>query len=342
MDKSPVIINDKPMIGISACCMGCPVRYNARSYDMLKHIGREKGDFRWVPVCPECLAGLGVMRDPIHIAGENGTAVWQGTAKVKSRGGRDVTDQMIAGAKAAEDNLKRAGVKAFVYMDGSPSCGVYRTTLRKQSRGRPPGVFGSLLDQGGYFLIPALDLQSPVKWWDWRRRLLAYLWLQDVQLSSRKDVYDVWYRLKFICQEIDDNWARQNGRMLANLDKQAGTEVFEQFRRETANLLRKPSTTPKIKGSLLKNYAHYRKKTGQTVPDIQAPDARRNVTSMARELMIMERASAEAGYFVGTAPVLYSGKLPKQAEKKIDLIEKAAKRDQLNAADSDPEDHVVL
>ena len=149
MDRSPIILNDKPVIGISACCMGCPVRYNGKGFDMLRHLIREKGDFTWVPVCPECLAGLGIMRDPIHIAGENGAAVGRGEATIRSRSGRDVTSQLLAGARAAEENLQRAGVRAFIYMDGSPSCGVYRTTLRKQHRGKPPGVFGSLLDQAG-------------------------------------------------------------------------------------------------------------------------------------------------------------------------------------------------
>lgn len=323
MDKSPVIIQEKPMIGISACCMGCPVRYNGRGFDMLKHLNREKGDFRWVPVCPESLAGLGVMRDPIHIAGEDGSTVWRGEATVKSRGGKDVTQLMLAGAQAAIDNLKRADVRVFVYMDGSPSCGVYRTTLRKQSRGHPPGVFGSMLFDEGYFLIPALDLQSPIKWWDWRRRLLAFLWLSDVPLNTRKDLYEVWYRMKFICQEIDDAWARKTGHEMAVLDKQTDTAVFESYRKQILDLLRRPSTVSRIKGSLLKNYAHYRKKTGQTVPDVQGPNARRNITGMARELMIMERASANAGYFIGTSPVLYAGKLPKSAEKKQAILESA-------------------
>lgn len=58
------------MLGISACCMGCPVRYNGRGFDLLKNLGREKGDFTYCPVCPESLAGLGVMRDPIHLTGD--------------------------------------------------------------------------------------------------------------------------------------------------------------------------------------------------------------------------------------------------------------------------------
>lgn len=330
MDKSPIVLGSKPVIGISACCMACPVRYNGRGFDMLRHIGREKGDFTWVPVCPECLAGLGIMRDPVHIAGENGAAIWHGEASMRSRGGRDVTKQMIAGARAAQDCLERSGVRAFIYMDGSPSCGVYRTTLRKQGRGHPPGVFGALLDQQGLFLIPALDLQSPLKWWDWRRRLLAFLWLAEVPIATRAELYDVWYRLKFICQELDEVWAREKGRELARLERGPDPAYVAAFRREVGDLLRKPATAKRLTASLMKNHAYYRKETGQKLETIGADDARRNITTIARELTLLERAAAEAGRFIGSAPVLYAGRLPSGG--------KAGRlRRQLAAAEGEPQ-----
>jgi len=310
MDKGPVILKDKPIIGISACCMGCPVRYNGRSMDMLKQIGREKGDFLWSPVCPECAAGLGVIRDPIHIDGPDGAAVWQGQARIRSRGGRDVTAAMQAGARESLASLERARTRAFVFMDGSPSCGVYRTTLRKQNRGKPPGVFGALLDQAGFFLIPALDLQSPLKWWDWRRRLLAFLWLDQVPLQSRGDLYEAWYRLKFLCQELDDPWARQMGQRLAALQGKLDPDVAAAFRRDVGSVLRRPSTVARITGSLWKNYSHYRKVTGQPIAEIKDPLTLRNVTSLARELILMEREAAVSQIMFGTSPVIYAGRLP--------------------------------
>ena len=308
MDKGPIILREKPIIGISACCFGSAVRYNGRSMDMLKNIGREKGDFRWCPVCPETAAGLGIPRDPIHLVGENGRAVWDQGGRIVSRNGQDVTAALKAGAMDSLATLERAGVRVFVYMDGSPSCGVYRTTLRKQSRGKPPGIFGALLDQAGYFLIPGLDLQSPIKWWDWRRRMLAYLWLSETPLTTRAELYDVWYRLKFICQELDDPWAREQGRFLASLKGPLDPVVAADFRRQVSDVLRRPSTVQRITGSLWKNYCHHRKVTGRPVPDIQEPTALRNVTAIARELILMEREAAREGIMFGTSPVLYSGR----------------------------------
>lgn len=312
MDKGPIILKDKPVLGISACCFGSPVRYNGKALDLVKGIGREKSDFRWCPVCPENTAGLGVPRDPIHLVAETGRAVWGQGGRVVSRGGQDVTAAMIAGAEESLQTLERAGARVFIYMDGSPSCGVYRTTLKKQNRGKPPGVFGALLDDKGFFLIPALDLQSPIKWWDWRRRMLAYLWLQDVPLTTRAELYDVWYRLKFICQELDDPWAREKGRQLAALKGSLDPEFAAQFRREVSDLLRRPSTLKRITGSLWKNYSHHRKVTGRPVPEINPPTTLRNVTTIARELILMERAAAADGILFGTSPVLYPGRVGKQ------------------------------
>ena len=60
MDRTGVVVSQKIAIGVSACCMGSPVRYNAKGWDMLAGMGRERNDFKWCPVCPECAAGLGV------------------------------------------------------------------------------------------------------------------------------------------------------------------------------------------------------------------------------------------------------------------------------------------
>ena len=333
-EKSPILLTKKPMLGISACCMGCPVRYNGRGFDLLKNLGREKGDFTYCPVCPESQAGLGVMRDPIHLTGENGAAVLHGEGRIVSRGGRDVTDMVMKGSQAALETLQRAGVRAFVYMDGSPTCGVYRTTLKSQKRGKPPGVFGAMLDDAGFFLIPALDLQSPLRWWDWRRRLLAFLYLEDVPIKTRGDLYTVWHRLKFITQELDEPFARALGHELASIPKYPGEAYISEFRRSVCDRLRKPSTTARITQSLWKNYVYYRRQTGKQVPDVQSPEVLRNITTVARELTRMERAAAESGVLFGTSPVIYSGNRKKkvpdgdQAVEQIDLATESGQEEE--------------
>ena len=308
MDRKGIVISDRVAIGVSACCMGSPVRYNAKGWDMLAQMGREKNDFKWCPVCPECMAGLGVPREPIHLTGGDGSMVWRGETEVKNRRGQRVTDDVKFGALSCLETLKRVGVTAFVYMEGSPSCGVYRTTLKSTRRGHPPGIFGSLLLDQGFFLIPAADLQSPLKWWDWRRRLLAFYWLKNLPISGKADLYDAWARLKFLFQELDQPWAALTGRKLAAMERKPDEAFISAFRAEALDILRKPSTVRRITNSLWKNYSHYRKALGKTVEGINSPEFQRNITTIAKELVTMERKALDDAVMFGTSPVMYREK----------------------------------
>ncbi len=69
MEHKTIVLTEKIPIGISLCAMGGPVRYNGKGIDVLTPLGREKNDFIFCPVCPECQAGLGVTRDPVHLSG---------------------------------------------------------------------------------------------------------------------------------------------------------------------------------------------------------------------------------------------------------------------------------
>ncbi len=316
MDRTGIIISDRITIGISACCMGSPVRYNGKGWDMLAGMGRERNDFKWCPVCPECMAGLGVPREPIHLTGGDGSMVWRGETEVKNRHGRLVTDDVKFGALSCLETLKRADAAAYVYMDGSPSCGVYRTTLKSTRRGHPPGIFGSLLLDRGFFLIPAADLQSPLKWWDWRRRLLAFHWLKNLEIAGKSGLYDTWASLKFLFQELDAAWAAGTGRTLAGMTGKPDAAFIAGFKARALDILRRPSTPKRITNSLWKNYSYYRKRLGKTVEGINTPDFQRNITTIARELVTMERKALDDQVLFGTSPVMYREKrrLPRREE----------------------------
>lgn len=299
------IISKKIDIGISACNYGCPVRYNKKGWNQIKNIQRESNNFTWHPVCPEVMSGMGVPRNSIRIVGGNGEDVWNGLAKIKTSNGKDVTEDLKKGALSCYETLQRADIKAFAFMEGSPSCGVYRTTLKNKRLGTPPGVFGALLLEKGFFLIPALDIQSPIKWWDWRRRLHAFVWMEDIEMKNSKDIYDVWHIMKFLCQEIDRKESDKIGANLANLPKNLNKEYIEDFREKVMLILRRPSTLPKIKQSLWKNYIYYKRKSGNIVDEVNTPETLRNITTIAKELLKMEREAIENETFFGSSPILY-------------------------------------
>jgi len=299
------ILKEKIRIGISACTFGAKTRWNYRGWDYVSDLGRQGHDYTWVPVCPEVMAGLGVPRDPVRLVSGNGEDFWQGKAKVKNRKGMDVSFQLKEACQEALSIMERSKLDAFIFMEGSPTCGVYRTTLKERRLGKPPGVFGSLLLKEDLFLVPALDMQSPWKWWDWSRRLHAFVWLKHKEIKTKKDLYDVWHMLKFLCQEVDMPSARQLGADIADLPKSIDQTHIEEWRSKTLRFLRQPTTLKRIQGNLQKHYKHYRKVCGLKPKDLDVPGAETGKQKFVDELKRAERRMAESGYSFAGNPVLY-------------------------------------
>lgn len=310
----PEIITRRPSIGVSACVYGCPVRYNGKALDAITPIGREKNDFVFTPVCPEVMSGLGVPRNPIHLTGP-GQDVLAGRAAVLDKRGNDVSDAVIAGCRRSMEALEAAGVEAFIAKEASPSCGVFKARIgkRRQEQITGSGVFGAMLLERDWFIIPDEALQSPLKWWDWRRRLHAWLWLRRLEIPGKAALYDAWHVIKFIVQELDRPFADKMGRRLAELRKSVSPKEIEDIRADMLDAIRRPSTPTRITQALWKSYAHHKKKGHLEGVDlheltVNSPEARRNVTTIAAELTGLERVGFENDLLFGPSPVVYRDK----------------------------------
>ncbi len=298
------IIEYKISIGVSACQFGCKVRYNGKGQDVTRLIGRERADFIWHPVCPEVMSGMGVPRNPVSLRSGNGDDFWAGTADLKSRSGVNMNELMRAGSESCLSALKRAGVKVFVFMEGSPSCGVYRTSLKNKRLGHPPGIFGSVLLREGFFVIPSIDLQSPIRWWDWRRRMFAFVWLSDRDFGTPQEAAECWHIVKFLCQEISRREADAMGKTIAGI-KSFSASDYGALKKQILELLRRPSEIRKIKQSLWKNYIFLKKRFGIESALIGMPEDERSLTRIAGELLALEILTAKEGLLFGPVPVHY-------------------------------------
>ncbi len=303
------VISRKVRVGISACAFGCPVRYNGRGFDSLSILGRERSDFVFTPVCPECLAGLGVPRTPIHLNG-TGAEVLSGEANVRDRRGHDVTDALLGGCRDALSALSRAEVVAFIAKEASPTCGLAKARVgKRRTEQLGAGVFGEMLSQSGYFLIPDEALANPLLWWDARRRLHAWLWLRDRDISTARDLYDAWHVLKFVVQETDRPRADGIGRDLAALPRNASVDALEPIRAAILDALGKRSSKQRIRAAMWKTYTHAKKKgqlDGVELHELtlDSPEVRQNVDQLAHELVTLERISFENDLLFGTSPVI--------------------------------------
>lgn len=318
------IITQRPHLGVSACLYDCPVRYNGKRFDPLAMLGRERGDFVFTPVCPECMAGFGVPREPIDLTGP-GQDVLAGSARVVSRRGRDVTEQLIAGSTACVEALERAGVRAVILKEASPSCGLEKVRIgsRRRESALGAGVFAAMLEETGWFLIPSTAFDSALTWWDWRRRLHAWLWLSDRTIASNGDLTEAWHVVKFILQETQRAEADRIGRSLAGLPKRAPIEQLEAERARILDALRLPTTRQRATAALWKTYTHYVKKGQLDGVDlhgltVRSPEVRRNVTTIAEEVVGLERIGFENDLLFGTSPVLYRDKRRVRAREQAD------------------------
>lgn len=304
------IITAAVPLGVSACIDRCPVRYNGRALDELRVLGREVSDFTLTPVCPECMAGMGVPRVPIHLTGD-GDAVLDGQARVVDRRGRDRTDELLAGVDACLGALRRAGVEAVVLKEKSPSCGLALTPVGKD-RDRAvtgSGVFGAAVRRQGWFAIPSTAMNNPLSWWDWRRRLHAWLWLRRRETPAARDLYDAWHTVKFVVQETQRPVADGIGRDLAALPRHPSPAELDALRARMADALRRPTTAARARGALVKAFDHMRKSGELDGVDLHglAPTPSADpvgLSRLAEEMTGLERIAFENDLLVGTSPVL--------------------------------------
>ncbi len=184
----------RPRLGVSACLLGEPVRYDGGHKAQEFLTLRLSECVEWLVVCPEVEAGLGTPREPVQLRALGG-----GVRMVGRETRIDVTSSVEAVATAFISRLNQAQIDGFVFKDRSPSCGTHTVPLhndRGEVVGSTWGVFaGAVLrndpslptareDQLAHRDLRRLFLEQVlVRWhrrsgaaglpplWDWKRLL---------------------------------------------------------------------------------------------------------------------------------------------------------------------------
>ena len=117
-------------IVVSSCLLGAAVRHDGRDKKSgHPALQRWMDEGRIVSVCPEMLGGLGTPRPPSEIVND-------GSRRVFSNEGRDVTREFEAGARAVTEQAREHEVRVAILKAGSPSCGssvIYDGTFSKRA-----------------------------------------------------------------------------------------------------------------------------------------------------------------------------------------------------------------
>src|SRR5436305_430731 len=141
---------------VSSCLLGAPVRYDARD-KKCDHtvLARWIEQGRVVSVCPEMLGGLGTPRPPAEIVND-------GSRRVVTRDGADVTHAFEDGARAALNHGQVENVRIAILKAGSPSCGssfIYDGTFSKTAV-EGEGITAALLRRNGIVVFSEDELDA--------------------------------------------------------------------------------------------------------------------------------------------------------------------------------------
>lgn len=152
MSAAPVIV--------SACLLGVDCTYRGGNEARARVADALAGRVL-LPVCPEVEGGLGVPRPRAEVDGGDGAAVLDGSARVRTAAGEDVTAAYVEGAHAVLRLALAEGVHLAVLKSRSPSCGgsgIYDGTHRRVIFPEGVGVTAVLLRRNG---IEVVDEDRP-------------------------------------------------------------------------------------------------------------------------------------------------------------------------------------
>lgn len=130
---------------VSACLLGRACRYDGRHNldGALERELAERGEVA-VPYCPEEEGGLGTPRPPAWIEARGAAKVLDGTDRIVTEEGDDVTEAFQRGARGALERCRAHGVRRAYLKERSPSCGVACTHVENRVV-EGPGVTAALL-----------------------------------------------------------------------------------------------------------------------------------------------------------------------------------------------------
>lgn len=132
-----------PLLLLSACLAGEPVRYDANHKLHFQLINTLDGRVRFTKICPEVAANLGIPRPPVELRETDQTL------RVLGRDDPiDVTEVLQQTSNSLSEGFAQQGLCAAVLQSRSPSCGIASTPIygmHRQVKRVGDGVFAAAL-----------------------------------------------------------------------------------------------------------------------------------------------------------------------------------------------------
>jgi uncharacterized protein YbgA (DUF1722 family)/uncharacterized protein YbbK (DUF523 family) len=250
----PVVSEDFPIrpvaplpVGISECLLGSEVRYDGSGAKSSFPHAALTGLFEYRGICPEVAIGMSVPREPIRLVGKAAQPRAVGVIQPD----QDVTEALDQyGREAAAGLHKLCG---YVFMKGSPSCGLFRVKVYPHDQGtvtgapdlRGRGIYAAAVT-GELANLPVEEngrLNDPVLRENFVLRTFSYgHWLALVDLGlSAKRLIEFHSRYKYLLMAHSVPHYNEAGRLLSDLKRDL-PEKAEQYVATLMKGLSKPAT----------------------------------------------------------------------------------------------------
>lgn len=237
----------KIRLGISACLLGQPVRYDG-GHKLDRFIVDTLGKYvEFVPVCPEVECGLPVPREAMRLVGDP-----HNPRLVTVRSGIDHTERMLAWARRRVVELEKEELCGFIFKSDSPSSGMERVKVYTP-QGMPSktgvGMFARVFMEH----FPLLPVEEEGRLHDPKLRetfieaiFTLKRWRECLaQGQSAAALVDFHTRHKLLLMAHSPKHLREMGQLVAKVRELPLADVFERYQRLLLEALRLKTTIKK-------------------------------------------------------------------------------------------------
>ncbi len=237
----------KIKLGISACLLGQPVRYDG-GHKLDRFITETLGKYvDFVPVCPEVECGLPIPREAMRLVG---AAAAPNLVTIRTR--VDHTDRMLTWAKRRVVELEQEGLLGFIFKSDSPSSGMERVKVYTD-QGMPVKKGVGLFARAFMEHFPLLPVEEEGRLHDPKLRenfieaiFTLKRWRESLtQGKNRRNLVDYHTRHKLLLLSHSPRHMRRMGQWVAQAASHPLEEVYDGYQHLLLEALQLKTTTKK-------------------------------------------------------------------------------------------------
>jgi uncharacterized protein YbgA (DUF1722 family)/uncharacterized protein YbbK (DUF523 family) len=253
----------KLRLGISACLLGAPVRFDG-GHQQDRFITDTLGKYvEFVPVCPEVECGLGVPREAMRLVGDP-----EAPRLMTVRTRVDFTDRMVTWARERVHQLEQENLCGFIFKSKSPSSGMARVRVYPEPAPGSPvtrgvGMFARVFMEH-FPLLPVEDegrLHDPILRENFIERIFVLQRWRDL-LAARPTLGALvafHTRHKLLILSHSTRHYRELGRLVARASELPIQELYDRYQSQLMEGLCLKATAPKNTNVLYHLMGYFKK-----------------------------------------------------------------------------------